>query len=184
MPFYFRQHQYYFLIVCPWLFLLFAIGVEHLASARPRLRPALVSAAALLLLAMPLRGAFEQSLLFDTQPRADQLRRGRLMTDAWPAERRTLLFAFPGMYQVTRYRSADEAAVGYHFLNEASAAELAVGFQRAEGAWIDPRGMYARGADRTLRDAGSSLDSELERNGFEKRQVIEERFELWVKKNR
>src|SRR5258706_8574130 len=99
MPFYFRQHQYYFLIVCPWLFLLFALGVEQLAQLKPRLRSALFGLAALLLVAMPLRGAFAQTTWFETEPRADQLRRGRLMTDAWPAERRTLLFAFPGMYQ-------------------------------------------------------------------------------------
>jgi hypothetical protein len=182
MPFYFRQHQYYFLNVCPWLFLLFALGVEQLAASRARLRPALVAAAAALLLAMPLRGARAQTLSFGMEARADQLRRGRLMTDAWPAERPTLLFAYPGFYHVTRYRSADEPLLGYRFLNEPSAEELRVGFEKAEGVWIDPKSMYARGADSTLRAAGSSLEEQLEKNGFTKKMVLEERFELWTKR--
>lgn len=181
MPFYFRQHQYYFLTVCPWLFLLFALGVEHTAAMKARLRPALVAGAALLLLAMPLRGALAQTLWFENEARSDQLRRGFLMTAAWPGERRTLLFAYPGFYAVTHYRSADEPVVGYRFLNEASLEQLRVGFQKAEGAWIDPNGMYARGADRTLREAGTSLEEQLQQHGFTKKLVLEERFELWTK---
>jgi hypothetical protein len=181
MPFVFRQHQYYFLIPAPWLFLSFALGVEHLAAARERLRPALLGLAALLLVSMPLRGAFAQQQWFDSEPRGHQLRRARLMTLAWPAERRTLMFADPALYHVTHYRSADEPVVGYRFLNEPGPEIFAVGFEKGEGAWVDARGMYARGADRTLQAAGSSLEGELQRHGFTKRLVLEERFELWTK---
>jgi hypothetical protein len=181
MPFFFRQHQYYFLIPTPWLFLLFALGIDQLAALRPRLRAPFHGVAALLLVAMPLRGAFAQGAWFVSEPRGDQLRRARLMTDAWPAERRTLLFGFPGMYAATRYRSPDERVLGYRFLNEASAEQLLAGFARAEGVWIDPAGMYARGADSTLRQAGSSLEDQLQKYGFTQKLVLEERFELWTK---
>jgi hypothetical protein len=181
MPFFFRQHQYYFLIPAPWLFLLFGLGVDQLAAARVRLRPALLACAALLLVSMPLRGAFAQQLWFDSEPRGDQLRRARLMTLAWPAERRTLMFADPALYHVTRYRSADEPVVGYRFLNEPGPEIFGVGFAKGEGAWVDARAMYARGADRTLRAAGTSLEDQLRAHGFTKKLVLEERYELWTK---
>ena len=183
-PFYFRQHQYYFLNVCPWLFLLFSVGATHLAERWPHKSGLVTLAAALLLVSMPIRAAAAQAVWIQNQTRSEQLRRARLMNDAWPAGLRTLMLAYPGFSQMTHYPSPDEAALGYRFPHEVTAGQLRLGFEKAGGAWIDPKGMYARGADRTLRDAGTSLDAELERNGFEKRQVIEERFELWVKKDR
>lgn len=183
-PFYFRQHQYYFLNVCPWLFLLFALGATHVSERWPAKSGLITLAAALLLVSMPIRGAAAQAAWLQNETRSEQLRRARLMNDAWPAGLRTLMLLYPGFSQMTHYRSPDETAIGYRFPHEVTAEQLRLGFEKAAGAWIDPRGMYARGADRTLRAAGGSLDGELQRNGFEKRQVIEERFELWVKKDR
>ena len=62
------------------------------------------------------------------------------------------------------------------------AAELRAGFAGAEGVWIDPNTMYARGADRALREGGSSLADELSAHGFEKQLVLENRFELWTRR--
>jgi len=183
-PFYFRQHQYYFLNLCPWLFVLFAVGVTHAAERWPQRGGLVTLAAALLLVSMPIRGAAAQTAWLQNETRSEQLRRARLMNDAWPAGLRTLVLTYPGFSQMTHYLSPDEAAIGYRFPHEISAAQLRLGFEKAAGVWIDPKGMYARGADRTLRDAGTSLEAELERNGFERRQLVEERFELWVKKDR
>lgn len=182
LPLYFRQHQYYFLNVCPWVFVLFALGVELLAERRPRLRPWALLLAGALLTSIPLRAASAQAASFVRSPRSDQLRRGRLMNLAWPAGRRTLMLLYPGFNHIGHYRSPDEARIGYRFPNELRADQLRLGFELAEGAWIDPRGMYARGADRVLREAGSSLEEQLARNGFEQRTLIEDRFELWVKR--
>jgi hypothetical protein len=183
-PFYFRQHQYYFLNACPWLFLLFALGAAHALERSPSRSGLVTLAGALLLVSIPIRGAAAQAGWLESETRSEQVRRARLMNDAWPAGLRTLMLIYPGFSQMTHYLSPDEAAIGYRFPHEISAEQLHLGFAKAAGAWIDAKGMYARGADRTLRDAGTSLDAELERNGFEKRQVVEERFELWVKKNR
>lgn len=181
-PFYFRQHQYYFLNVCPWLFLLFALGATHVAERWPARSGLVTLASALLLVSMPIRGAAAQAAWIQNETRSEQLRRARLMNDAWPAGLRTLMLLYPGFSQMTHYPSPDEAAIGYRFPHEVTAEQLRLGFEKAVGAWIDPKGMYARGADRTLRAAGGSLETELDRNGFAKRQVVEERFELWVKK--
>jgi hypothetical protein len=113
--------------------------------------------------------------------RSEQLRRAWLMTHAWSADRPTLLLMYPGFYHVTRYRSPDEAALGFRFAHEWTAEQLRLGFRRAQGVWVDRRTMYARGADGVLKAAGSSLDTELSLNGFGQRLLLEERFELWTK---
>jgi hypothetical protein len=181
LPLYFRQHQYYLLNVAPWAFLLFALGVQVLADRGPRRAPVLQVAAAALLLTMPLRAAENLAALASSELRSEQLRRTQRMNDAWPPGRRTLLLQHPGFYYLTRYRSPDEAVFGYRFPNAVSADELKVGFREAEAVWIDPQGMYARGADNALRAAGSSTEHELRANGFELQTVIEDRLFLYVR---
>jgi len=178
LPLLFRQHQYYFLNLCPWLFMLFAAGVDLVP--RPVRAPAL-GAALLLLVSIPLRAAVGSALAIEVDWRADQLRRAYLMNQLWPAERPTFVFVSPAMQHLTHYRSPDEAVVGYRYIPDLSADRLRAGFQRAEGVWIDPRGMFARRPDGTLRAAGSSLTSELEKNGFEPQLTLEGRFQLWTK---
>lgn len=108
-------------------------------------------------------------------------RRARLMNQAWPAGRAALVLALPGFVHLTHYRSADEALLGYRFVNEHTAEQLRAGFRSADAVWIDPRGMYARGTDRVLREAGSSLEEQLQQHGFKKQLVLEDCFELWTK---
>ena len=103
------------------------------------------------------------------------------MTDAWPSGRRTLMLQHPGFYYLTRYRSPDEAVLGDRFPNAVGAEELKLGFRQAEAVWIDPQGMYARGADNALRAAGSSTEAELRANGFELQTVVEDRLFLYTR---
>jgi hypothetical protein len=180
LPFYFRQHQYYFLNPTPWLFALFALGAAQLVLVRPWLERWAPLAAGLLL-TVPLRGALDERELHQSALRSEQLRRARLMNLEWAPEQPTLLLANPGLYSITHYRSGDEVSLGYRFLNECDAPALIQGFRHAGAVWIDPRGMYARGVDSVLEAAGSSVEEQLRTNGFERRTVVEERFELWVK---
>jgi hypothetical protein len=177
LPLLFRQHQYYFLNLCPWLFLLFAAGVDLV----PRGRAMALGAALVLLVSIPLRAAVAAAPLIEVDWRADQLRRARLMTLLWPAEKPTFVFVHPGLQHLTHYRSPDEGEVGYRFIADLSADRLRAGFQRAEAAWIDPKGMYAGRPDATLKAAGSSLTDELKKNGFQLQLVLEDRFQLWTK---
>jgi hypothetical protein len=178
LPLLLRQHQYYFLDLCPWLFLLFAAGVEHV----PRTWRARVTGAALLLLVtIPLRAAVDAATVIELDRRADQRRRAYLMTRLWPPDQPTLFFLHPGLQHLTHYRSPDEAVIGYRYIVDVSADRLQAGFRRAAGAWIDGRGMFAIRPDATLRGAGTSLRQELERNGFEPQLLLEDRFELWTK---
>ena len=181
LPFLIRQQQYYFLNVCPWLFLLFAMGAEQLSASAKARRPVVSLAAALLLLAMPIRGAAAEAEWLSAETRSEQIRRARLMTLAWPASQPTLVLALPSFVHLTRYPSPDEPVLGYRFINEHTPAQLVRGFERASGVWVDPRGMYARQTDGVLRTAGTSLDEQLARNGFRKQLVVEDRFELWTK---
>jgi len=178
LPLLFRQHQYYFLNLCPWLFLLFAAGVDLV----PRPGRAFALAAALLLLvSIPVRAAVGSALVIEVDWRADQLRRAYLMNQLWPAERPTFVLVSPAMQHLAHYRSPDEVEVGYRYIPDLSADRLRAGFQRAAGVWIDPRGMFARRPDGTLRAAGSSLTKELETNGFQPQLTLEGRFQLWTK---
>jgi hypothetical protein len=177
LPLLFRQHQYYFLNLCPWLFLLFAAGVDLV----PRGRAMALGAALVLLVSIPLRAAVAAAPLIEVDWRADQLRRARLMTLLWPAEKPTFVFVHPGLQHLTHYRSPDEGEVGYRFIADLSADRLRAGFQRAAAAWIDPKGMYAGRPDATLKAAGSSLTDELKKNGFQLQLVLEDRFQLWTK---
>ena len=181
LPFLIRQQQYYFLNVCPWLFILFALAVDRLRAGAGRWRVGVGALCAWLLLTMPIRGAAAQARWLEQETRADQLRRARLMTLAWPASQPTLVLALPSFVHLTRYRSPDESALGYRFVNEHTAEQLLQGFAHATGVWIDPKGMYARGTDSVLRGAGTSVDEQLARYGFQKQLVVEERFELWTK---
>jgi hypothetical protein len=182
MPFYFRQHQYYFQNVIPWIFVLFALGADTLARRLSlRAQPLLHGAAVLLLLSMPVRAAADQGRLLTREIRSEQLRRARLMTNAWATGQPTLLLVYPGFYAITRYRSPDEGRLGYRFAHELTAEQLRFGFQRAAGVWVDRRGLYATGADRVLRSAGTSLDEQLSANGFAQKLVLEDRFELWTR---
>ena len=181
LPFYFRQYQYYFLNLVPWIFLLFAMGVWLLAERLPRGRIAIETAAFLLLLSVPLRAVDFQSQLLLAEVRSEQLRRARLMTNAWPSHHKTLLLMTPGFTFVTHYPSPAPAAVGFRFPNEASADDLKLAFANAEGVWIDATGMYARGTDRVLKAAGSSTADQLAQNGFARRTLVEDRLELWTK---
>jgi hypothetical protein len=179
LPLLLRQHQYYFLNLCPWLFLLFAVGVDHLPQAA---RNAGLGAALILLVSIPVRGAASAAQVIDADWRADQLRRARVMSLLWPPEEPTFVFVHPGIQHLTRYRSPDEAAVGYRFIADLGADRLRLGFQRASAAWVDPNGMYARRPDATLKAAGSSLEGELAANGFRLRLVLEDRFQLWTRR--
>lgn len=181
LPFLIRQHQYYFLIPAPWLFLLFGLGLHLLRARGGRWRPVASLLALVLFVSIPVRAVLAQGPLLRNDWRGRQLRHARLMTLAWPAEKRTLVLAHPAFYYLTRYASADEAQVGYMFLNGLSAERLQHGFRSAEGLWIDPRSMYARAVDNELQSAGSSLDHELARGGFERRVTIEDRLELWTR---
>jgi len=181
MPLYFRQHQYYFLILAPWIYILFALGVDSLARHWPRREALVHGLAAALLLSTPVRAVAAQANMLLSDLRSDQLRRGKLMTNAWPSDRPTLILGHPGLYHITRYRSPNEAGLGYRFAHEWTAAQLRQGLSLAAGVWIDPRTMYGRGADGVLKRAGSSLAQELSLNGFEQRLVIEDRLELWTR---
>src|SRR5262249_38484268 len=64
LPFYFRQHQYYFLNLCPWLFILFAAGVQMVALRAVRRRAWVWTSAAILLVSIPLRAAPSYARLF------------------------------------------------------------------------------------------------------------------------
>ncbi len=178
LPLLFRQHQYYFLNLCPWLFLLFAAGVDLVPRAG---RAIALGAALVLLVSIPLRAAVAAAPVIEADWRADQLRRAHLMTLLWPAERPTFVFVHPGLQYLTHYRSPDEGEVGYRFIADLSADRLRAGFQRAAAAWVDPKGMYAGRPDGTLKAAGSSLTDELKKNGFELQIVLEDRFQLWTK---
>ncbi len=178
LPLVLRQHQYYFLNLCPWLFILFPAGVDLV----PRATRAVALGTALVLLAsIPLRAAVDAATVIEVDWRADQLRRAHLMTLLWPAEKPTLVLASPALQHLTRYRSPDEGVVGYRFIADLDADRLRAGFSRAAAAWIDPNGMYARRPDLTLRAAGTSLRDELEKNGFQLQLVLEDRFQLWTK---
>ena len=178
LPLLFRQHQYYFLNLCPWVFLLFAAGVDHV----PRAARAIAHAAALILLvSIPLRSAVGEAPVIEVDWRADQVRRAHLMNLLWPAERPTFVFVHPGIQHLTHYRSPDEGEVGYRYIVDLSAERLRAGFRRAEAAWIDPKGMYARRPDATLKAAGTSLAEELAKYGFQQQLVLENRFQLWTK---
>jgi hypothetical protein len=181
LPFYFRQYQYYFLNLVPWVFLLVALGAWHLAERHATRRAAVELTAVLLLLTVPLRGAAFQSQYLSFEVRSEQLRRARMMTNAWPSHHKTLLLMTPGFTFVTHYPSPAPAEVGFRFPNEAGAEELRRAFENAEGVWIDANGMYARGTDRVLKEAGSSTADQLAKNGFERRTMIEDRLELWTK---
>jgi hypothetical protein len=182
-PFYYRQHQYYFLNLTPWLFILFGVGAQ-MSSERERWKRMTPAVAAILLLSIPLRAARQQSpYIHDVEWRSEQMRRATAMHHAWPAERRTLQIMAPSFYAVTHYPSAAPTIVGYRFMSAVDAHALRAGFAGAEGAWIDPNTMYARGADRVLREAGTSLEQELQTHGFEKQLVLENRFELWTKRS-
>ena len=178
LPLLFRQHQYYFLNLCPWLFLLFAAGVDLVPRAA---RAIALGAALVLLVSIPLRAAVASARVIEADWRADQLRRAHLMTLLWPAERPTFVFVHPGLQYLTHYRSPDEGEVGYRFIADLSADRLRAGFQRAAAAWVDPKGMYAGRPDGTLKAAGSSLTDELKKNGFQLQLVLEDRFQLWTK---
>ena len=178
LPLLFRQHQYYFLNLCPWLFLLFAAGVDLVPRAG---RAIALGAALVLLVSIPLRAAVASARVIEADWRADQLRRAHLMTLLWPAERPTFVFVHPGLQYLTHYRSPDEGEVGYRFIADLSADRLRAGFQRAAAAWVDPKGMYAGRPDGTLKAAGSSLTDELKKNGFHLQLVLEDRFQLWTK---
>jgi len=178
LPLLFRQHQYYFLNLCPWLFMLFAAGLDLVPRAA---RALALGAALLLLVSIPVRAAVGFAQVIESDWRGDQRRRAYLMNVLWPAERPTFVFASPAMQHLAHYRSPDEAEVGYRFIADLPADRLRVGFQRAAAAWIDPKGMYARRPDNTLRAAGSSLAQELEKNGFEPQLTLEDRFQLWTK---
>jgi hypothetical protein len=178
LPLLFRQHQYYFLNLCPWLFLLFAAGVDLVPRAG---RAIALGAALVLLVSIPLRAAVAAAPVIEADWRADQLRRAYLMTRLWPAEKPTFVFVHPGLQHLTHYRSPDEGEVGYRFIADLSADRLRAGFQSAAAAWIDPKGMYAGRPDGTLKAAGSSLTDELEKNGFQLQLVLEDRFQLWTK---
>ena len=178
LPLLFRQHQYYFLNLCPWLFLLFAAGVDLVPRAG---RAIALGAALVLLVSIPLRAAVASARVIEADWRADQLRRAHLMTLLWPAERPTFVFVHPGLQYLTHYRSPDEGEVGYRFIADLSADRLRAGFQHAAAAWIDPKGMYAGRPDATLKAAGSSLTDELKKNGFQLQLVLEDRFQLWTK---
>ena len=178
LPLLFRQHQYYFLNLCPWLFLLFAAGVDLVPRAA---RAIALGAALVLLVSIPLRAAVVSARVIEADWRADQLRRAHLMTLLWPAERPTFVFVHPGLQYLTHYRSPDEGEVGYRFIADLSADRLRAGFQRAAAAWVDPKGMYAGRPDGTLKAAGSSLTDELKKNGFQLQLVLEDRFQLWTK---
>jgi hypothetical protein len=178
LPLLFRQHQYYYLNLCPWLFMLFAAGVDLVPRAG---RALALGAALLLLVSIPLGAAVGSAQMIEADWRADQLRRAYLMNVLWPAERPTFVFVSPAIQYLTHYRSPDEAEVGYRFIVDLSADRLRAGFQHAQAAWIDPRGMYARRPDGTLRAAGSSLANELEKNGFQPQLTLEGRFQLWTK---
>jgi hypothetical protein len=178
LPLLFRQHQYYFLNLCPWLFLLFAAGVDLVPRAG---RAIALGAALVLLVSIPLRAAVAAAPVIEADWRADQLRRAHLMTLLWPAERPTFVFVHPGLQYLTHYRSPDEGEVGYRFIADLSADRLRAGFQRAAAAWIDPKGMYAGRPDATLKATGSSLMDELKKNGFQLQLVLEDRFQLWTK---
>ena len=104
------------------------------------------------------------------------------MAAVWPVRHKTLQIMAPSFYAVTHYPSPAPAVVGYRFTYAMDAAELRAGFAGAEGVWIDPNTMYARGADRALREGGSSLADELSAHGFEKQLVLENRFELWTRR--
>jgi hypothetical protein len=178
LPLFFRQHQYYFLNLCPWLFMLFAAGVDHVPRAG---RGIALGAALVLLVSIPLRAAVGDADVIEVDWRADQVRRAHLMNLLWPAEKPTFVFVHPGIQHLTHYRSPDEGEVGYRYIVDLSADRLRAGFQRAAAAWIDPKGMFARRPDATLREAGSSLANELEKNGFQRQLVLENRFQLWTK---
>jgi hypothetical protein len=177
LPLLFRQHQYYFINLCPWLFILFTTGLDHL----PRARRALAFGALILLVSIPVRAAVGAASVIEADWRADQLRRAHVMTLLWPADEPTFVLVHPGIQFLSRYRSPDETEVGYRYIVDLSAERLRSGFQRASAAWIDPGGMFARRPDLSLRAAGSSLEQELARNGFELRLVLEDRFQLWTK---
>lgn len=179
LPLLFRQHQYYFLNLCPWLFLLFAAGVDHMARAG---RTTIAFGLGLVLLAsIPLRAAVAAAAVIEADWRADQLRRAHVMDLLWPAERPTFVFVDPAIQYLAHYRSPDESEVGYRYIPDLSADKLRLGLQRAAGAWIDPNGMFARRPDGTLHAAGTSLANELAANGFHPQLVLENRFELWTK---
>lgn len=181
LPFLIRQHQYYFLVPAPWLFVLFALGVHFFRARQGWLRPAASVLAVVLFVSIPWRAVVAQGPLSRSDWRGRQLRHARLMTLAWPAVNRTMVLGQPSFYYLTGYASADEAQLGYMFLNGQSAARLQHGLRSAQGLWIDPRGMYARGVDNELKTVGSSLSHELEVNGFERRVTIEDRLELWTR---
>jgi hypothetical protein len=130
---------------------------------------------------IPLRSAVGEAPVIEVDWRADQLRRAHLMNLLWPAERPTFVFVHPGIQHLTHYRSPDEGKVGYRYIVDLSADRLRAGFQHAAAAWIDPNAMYARRPDATLKGAGSSLANELEKNGFQRQLVLENRFQLWTK---
>jgi hypothetical protein len=179
-PLLIRQHAYYFLNLCPWLFLLFALARPAAGALRFAARRR-VSLAGVLLLSIPLRAARAQAAPLRREFRGDQLRQARLMVDAWPVQAPTLLLMNPSFSYTTHYRSADEAEVGYMFVNGCRPNGCAAASSQLDGVWIDPGSMYARGVDRTLREAGSSLEDQLQEHGFNKQLVLEDRFELWTK---
>ena len=182
LPFYFRQHQYYFLILCPWLFALFGVAVElAAASGSVWLRRAAVPLAAVLLVSVPLRAADAQAGLLDAEWRSKQYRRAWLMNRVWPEGKRTMILAYPYLYYIGRYRSADDAGVGYSFLLGCRGEQLQQAFAKAEGVWIDPKSMFLRGVERRLGQVGSSVELELAKNGFVRRLLLESRFELWTR---
>jgi hypothetical protein len=178
LPLVFRQHQYYFINLCPWLFLLFAAGLEHVPARARRLAPVIALG---LLVSIPVRAALAAAQVIEVDHRADQLRRAYLMNLLWPAEKPTLVLVHPGMLFLTRYRSPEESQVGYRFISDLSTDRLRVGFRQASGVWIDPRGMYASRPGRALEVEGTSLREQLAANGFTQQLVLEERFQLWTK---
>ena len=178
LPLVFRQHQYYFMNLCPWLFLLFAAGVEHVPASARRFAS---FAALALLVSIPIRAALGAAQVVEVDNRADQLRRAYLMNVLWPAEKPTLVLVHPGMLFLTRYRSPDESRVGYRFISDMTADRLRVGFERAAGVWVDPQGMYATRPGTSLGADGTSLSEQLATNGFTQQLVLEERFQLWTK---
>jgi hypothetical protein len=178
LPLVFRQHEYYFLNLCPWIFLLFAAGLD---LAPPRARTVTVAAGLGLLATIPLRAAVADARVIEADWRADQLRRAYVMTQIWPAEKPTFVFVHGGIQHLTHYRSPDEAVVGYRYIVDLDAERIREGLRRAAGAWVDPRTMYARRPGYTLKAAGSSLEEELERSGMRLQLVLEDRFQLWTK---
>jgi hypothetical protein len=178
LPLLLRQHQYYFLNLCPWLFLLLAAGVAHVPA---RAREMAHAAALALLVSIPLRSAVGDAPVIEVDWRADQVRRAHLMNVLWPAEKRTFVFVHPGLQHLAHYRSPDEGVVGYRYIVDLPAERLRAGLARAEGAWVDARGMYARRPDATLRASGGSLREELERAGLQPQLVLERRFQLFTR---